>query len=336
METANGLMAEVFEKTLGFKIPQPIPVMTFKEALETYGTDKPDLRFDLQIRTLNHVLKETNFNVFKTVIDNKGIVAGICVPTEDKISRKRIDQLTEEAKKYGAKGLAFARYEGSELTGGIAKFLLESEKESLIKIFEMNDGDLLLIVADTCDVTYETLGMIRSELGNELNLAAKDEFRFIWITEFPLLEYSEEENRFVARHHPFTSTRRGDIEKLATRPEKALARAYDLVLNGSEIAGGSIRIHTKEMQEKMFEALGIGTEEAKAKFGFLLEALDYGTPPHGGIAFGFDRLLMLLTGSESIRDVIAFPKTTSALSLMDGAPAEVDQKQLKELHLKVI
>lgn len=336
METANGLMAEVFEKTLGIEIPRPVPVMTFKEALETYGTDKPDLRFDLQIRTLNDVLKTTNFNVFKTVIDNKGIVAGISVPAEDKISRKRIDQLTEEAKKYGAKGLAFARYDGSELTGGMAKFLSESEKESLIKIFEMKDGDLLLIVADTYDVTYESLGMIRSVLGNELNLAAKDAFCFIWITEFPLLEYSEEDNRFVARHHPFTSTRPEDIEKLATQPEKALARAYDLVLNGSEIAGGSIRIHTREMQKKMFDALGIGPEEAKAKFGFLLEALDYGTPPHGGIAFGFDRLLMLLTGSESIRDVIAFPKTTSALSLMDGAPAEVDQKQLRELHLKVI
>jgi aspartyl-tRNA synthetase len=310
--------------------------MTFRDAFETYGSDKPDLRYDLKIKTLNSLLKDTDFNVFRSALDNKGIVAGICIPKAESISRKRIDKLTEKARDAGAKGLAFARCEGAGLSGGIAKFLSETEKQALIDIFSMETGDLLLIVADTYEISYSTLGLIRVEIAEEHQLPEKDTYRFVWITEFPLFEYSEEEKRFVARHHPFTSARTDDLDKLLSEPQNVRARAYDLVLNGNEIAGGSIRIHRKDLQHKMFQALGIDKEEAQSKFGFLLEALEYGAPPHGGIAFGFDRLVMLMTGSESIRDVIAFPKTTSALSPMDGSPSEVDKKQLDELHLKLI
>ncbi len=334
MEIANGLVSEVFSRVLGYQVELPVPILTFKHAFETYGSDKPDLRYDLKIQTLNDIVKDSDFNVFRSAIDNNGRVAGICVKEAERISRKRIDKLTEKAKAAGAKGLAFARYDGADLTGGIAKFLSDAEKKTLIENYDMISGDLLLIVADTYQICYETLGMIRVAVAEELGLADDSQFRFAWITDFPLFEYSEEENRFVARHHPFTSAREDDMEKLEQAPESVLARAYDLVLNGNEIAGGSIRIHSREMQQKMFRALGIDAEEAQKKFGFLLEALEYGAPPHGGIAFGIDRLVMLLTGSASIRDVIAFPKTTSALSLMDGSPSEVDKQQLDELRLK--
>jgi aspartyl-tRNA synthetase len=336
MDIAGRLIAYVFEKSIGYKLALPIRRMTYYEAFETYGNDKPDLRFGLKIIKLNEIFAKTDFKVFSETLKNNGQIACIKVPNGCTFSRKKIDSIIDKSKDFGAKGLAYLKYENSELTAGISKFLNEREKKELKDKLNLVDGDLVLIVADNYNNTFEVLGQLRLFLAQDLNLLDKKAFEFIWITDFPLLEYSEDEQRYVARHHPFTSPRPDQIELLDKNPGQVIARAYDFVLNGSEIAGGSIRIHTKALQEKMFEALKIDPKEAEAKFGFLMQALDFGAPPHGGIAFGLDRLVMILTGSDSIRDVIAFPKTASALSLMDDSPSEVSKQQLEELKLRII
>ncbi len=335
MDVSSRLVQKLFKKILDYDVQLPIKKMSYKQAFETYGNDKPDLRFGLPIVTLNEVFEQSEFKVFRSVIDKNGVVGAIVVEEASKFSRKKIDKLTEKAKHFGAKGLAYLIYTNNEFKGSVAKFLTDSEKENLKQSLALKDNSLVLIIADSYERSYSVLGQLRLEVGNELNLVDNSKFEFVWIVDFPLLEWSEEQNRYVARHHPFTSPKEDQLELLETHPEKALARAYDLVVNGNEIAGGSIRIHRRELQERMFNVLKIDKQEAEAKFGFLLQALEYGAPPHGGIAFGLDRLVMLLTGSESIRDVIAFPKTSSALSLMDGAPSEVLEEQLAELHIKV-
>ena len=332
---ASKLIQHLFKAILNIDVQLPMPRMTYKEAFETFGIDKPDLRFDLAIKKLNEIFLTTGFKVFKDVIDAGGIVAGIRIPEGANFPRNRIDDIVEKAKVCGAKGLAWVKYQDSDFNSGISKFIDQNEKKELIKQLNLAENDLLIIVADKYEVTFDVLGQLRIVIAEELKLVNPDEYKFVWITNFPLLEFSDEENRYVARHHPFTSPRQDQGEILSTDPSKAIARAYDLVLNGNEIAGGSIRIHTKEMQEKMFDVLKIDKAEAELKFGFLMRALEFGAPPHGGIAFGLDRLIMLLTKSESIRDVIAFPKTASALSLMDDSPSEVSAKQLKELRIKI-
>ncbi|MBD3225989.1 MAG: aspartate--tRNA ligase [Caldithrix sp.] len=332
---AGGLIAHLFSEVLNVDIYLPIPQLSFKQAIETYGTDKPDLRFDLPIQTITDCFAETSFQVFQSVLENKGSIACLKLSGASRISRKQIDKYVDEAKKWGAKGLAHFKYQNSQFNGGISKFLNNSEKTMLREKLHLEDDDLILIVADRYDITYHVLGEIRLLLGLEYNMVHKEQFKFVWIVDFPLLEYDEEEGRHVARHHPFTSPLTEDMHLLDNHPQQVRARAYDLVLNGSEIAGGSIRIHTREQQQKMFTSLNIDKNEANSKFGFLMESLEYGAPPHGGIAFGLDRLVMIMTHSETIRDVIAFPKTTSALSLMDEAPSPISQRQLDELKLKI-
>ena len=336
IEISSRLVRELFKKTIGHDISLPIRRMTYREAFENYGNDKPDLRFGMPIVTLNDVFKQSEFKVFRSVIDAGGRIAALAVRPADAFSRKKIDGLADRAKELGAKGLAYLIHSQAGFKGSVAKFVSEKEQQALKETLSLGDENtLILIVADSYETTYPVLGQLRLEIGQQLGLMESGRFEFVWIVDFPLLEFSEEENRYVARHHPFTSPKQDHISLLDTAPEKVLARAYDLVVNGSEIAGGSIRNHQRALQEKMFEILKIGKEEARSKFGFLLDALEYGAPPHGGIAFGLDRLVMILTGAESIRDVIAFPKTSSALSLMDGAPSEVSPEQLAELKIKV-
>ena len=334
-ELAEGLTKHLFEKVLGYRLENQFQRMTYKEALETYGSDKPDLRFGLELKTLNQVFANTSFNAFKSVLESGGSVAGIKISDAKEYTRKKIDQLVEFAQKNGAKGLAFFRYSGGEISTGIAKFFNNEEKKNLIRIFDLKENDVCFIIADEYTATYNLLGTVRNRLAEELDLIDENAFKILWITDFPLLEFDPEEKRYVARHHPFTSPKKDEREKLSESPENVKARAYDLVLNGNEIAGGSIRIHDVETQRKMFNVLGISPEEAEEKFGFLMKALEFGAPPHGGIAFGLDRMMMLMLKANSIRDVMAFPKTSSGLSLMDDAPSAVDEKQLRELHLKL-
>lgn len=336
MDVASGLTQLLFKKVKNLDIELPLRKLSYKEAFEVYGSDKPDLRFDLRIKNLNSVFTNTEFNAFKSVIENGGEIACIKIEQGNNFSRKQVDNIIEDSKKAGAKGMAFFRYTENEIVNGIAKFLSDEEKTELKNQLNLNEGDLCLVIADSYEVTYSVLGVIRLKLAEQLNLIDPTRMELLWVVDFPLLEYSEDEKRYVARHHPFTSPVTEDLDKLETQPEKIKARAYDLVLNGNEIAGGSIRIHDTKIQEKMFKALGISKSEAEEKFGFLLNALKYGAPPHGGIAFGLDRLAMILTESESIRDVIAFPKTSSGLSLMDNCPSEVSTEQLRELKIKTL
>ncbi|MBN2424682.1 MAG: aspartate--tRNA ligase [Calditrichaceae bacterium] len=336
MTIADGLIRKIFKDIHGIDISTPIKKMSFQQAFETYGNDKPDLRFDMQIRKLNNLFKQTDFQVFKDVLSQNGHIAGLAIPDGSELPRNRIDRLVEEAKNYGANGLAYMKYQKNEFSAGISKFISDVEKKNIREAFPLKENDLLIMVAGKYEMVYSVLGQLRLDLGQELKLSDNSQIRFIWIVDFPLLEFSDEENRYVARHHPFTSPKPDQIDLLSEKPQEVLARAYDLVLNGNEIAGGSIRINTRKMQRKMFEALKISKEEAENKFGFLMKALDFGAPPHGGIAFGLDRLAMILAGGDSIRDVIAFPKTSSGLSLMDQAPSEVDNVQLRELHLKIL
>ena len=335
IDIASMLIADIFKKTINHNISLPIERMSYKESFERFGNDKPDLRIPFEIITLNEIFSESDFMVFKDIIKNKGRIAGINIKGGASFTRKKIDNMIDDRKRKGAKGLAFMKYKDNNFETGISKFVSEHEKNLLVEKFNMTDGDLLLILADDYNIVYPILGDLRLELAGELNLINENDYKFLWIVDFPLLEFSEEENRFIARHHPFTQPQVDDQNKFVTSPENILAKAYDLVLNGNEIAGGSIRIHQKKMQQKMFEILKISKKEAEQKFGFLLNALQYGAPPHGGIAFGMDRLIMLLTGAKSIRDVIAFPKTNSAYSLMEGAPSYVSENQMKDLHLKL-
>ena len=331
----EGMIATIFKEAIGVDVPLPMARMTYQEALARYGVDNPDLRFGLELVEISDLVAGCGFKVFADAVGNGGMVKAINVKGGATLSRKDLDELTEFVKIYGAKGLAWVKMTEEGWQSPIAKFFSADELAALNGRLEAQLGDLLLFVADSYKITNEALGRLRGHLGQRLSLAKKDDYRFVWVTDFPLLEWDEEARRHVAVHHPFTAPMDEDVPLLATDPGKARAKAYDLVLNGSEIGGGSIRIHDQAVQSQMFELMGIGEEEARVKFGFLLDALEFGAPPHGGIAFGLDRLTMILTGSESIRDVIAFPKTQKATCLMSEAPGAVDEKQLRELHIKL-
>jgi len=335
MEIGSELVKRVFKETLNRELTLPIQRMSYKHAFERFGSDKPDIRFEMEIHKLNETFANSEFQVFKNTLEAGGQIAAIVVKKGAELSRKKIDKLVDRSKELGAKGLAYWKYQQNQFNAGISKFISEPERQVAIDVLRLEENDLVLIVADNYDITFSVLGQLRLEIAEQLDIIPDNEFALLWITDFPLLEYNEDEQRYMARHHPFTSPKEDQLTLLEKEPEKVIARAYDLVLNGNEIAGGSIRIHTKELQEKMFDALKIDKQEAEQKFGFLMRALEYGTPPHGGIAFGLDRLVMLLVNADSIRDVIAFPKTSSALSLMDEAPSEVSETQLKELKLKL-
>jgi aspartyl-tRNA synthetase len=333
MET---LMTKLMKNVKGLEITAPFPRMSYTEAMNRFGSDKPDTRFGLELVDVCEFAKDSSFKVFAAAIENGGQVKAINVTgSADKYSRKDIDALTEFVGVYGAKGLAWLKVEADGLKGPIAKFFAEEDQTTLKKLLEANVGDLLLFVADKANVVADSLGALRLKLGKELNLIDQSIFNFLWITDWPLLEYDAEAGRYFAAHHPFTMPVRSDLELLNTDPSKVRAQAYDLVLNGYELGGGSLRIFERHVQEKMFEVLGFTKEEATAQFGFLLEAFEYGTPPHGGIAIGLDRLVMLLAGRTNLRDTIAFPKTASASDLLMEAPNEVSLDQLKDLHLSL-
>lgn len=335
MDIMEGMIAKVFRDALGIELTLPMSRLTYAEAMARFGVDNPDLRFGLELMEISALVKDCGFKVFADVVAGGGIVKLLNAKGCAGFSRKELDDLTEFVKIYGAKGLAYVKVQADgSWQSPIAKFFTTEEMDRIGSAAGLEPGDLLLFMADTWKVTNESLGRLRNLLGQKLGLARKDDYRFVWITDFPLLEWDGETRRHVAVHHPFTAPLDEDLPLLATEPGKARAKAYDLVLNGSEIGGGSIRIHDRDVQNKMFSLMGIGAEEAEEKFGFLLNALAYGAPPHGGIAFGLDRLIMLLTGSDSIRDVIAFPKTQKATCLMSEAPGEVDDLQLRELSIR--
>ncbi|MDF2891365.1 MAG: aspartate--tRNA ligase [Clostridia bacterium] len=334
MKVNEGLLQKLFKEILGIELQLPFNRLTYKEAMERYGSDKPDTRFGLELKNIGDIVANAEFKVFADTIANKGLIKAINAEgIGAKISRKEIDSLGEYVKVYKAKGLAWINVTEEGIKSPIAKFLKEEEMNAIVERMQAKVGDIIFIVADAPNVTDDALGQLRLEVGRRFNLIDASKYNFLWVTEFPLLEYDAEEDRYVAKHHPFTSPMDEDIPLLDTNPAEARAKAYDVVLNGYEIGGGSIRIHNQQLQEKMFGLLGFSSEEAWAKFGFLLEAFKYGTPPHGGLAFGLDRIIMLLTGTDNIKDVVAFPKTQTASCLMTNAPSPADAKQLEELKI---
>ena len=329
------MMAKIFKEVLNEKIPTPFPTLKYQEAIDRFGTDKPDMRIDMEIVDLAEIVRGTKFKVFAQVLESGGQIRALNIKNStDSLSRKALDDLTEVAKTYGAKGMAWIKVQENELQSPIIKFFDQEMLDRMLEKLQSKPGDTIVFIADTPKIVADALAHLRLAIAKLLNLVDESKNAFIWVTEFPLVEYDEIEKRHHAMHHPFTAPREEDLDKFESDPRSIKARAYDLVLNGNEIGGGSIRIHQKEVQEKMFKLLGIGKEEAEAKFGFLLDALQYGAPPHCGIAMGLDRIAMLLTGADSIRDVIAFPKTQKATCMMTQAPSDVDKKQLKELKLK--
>lgn len=330
------LLARLFKDIMNIEVPLPIPRMTWQEAMDRFGSDKPDVRFGMELTDVTEVVKDCEFVVFKGAIENGGSVRGINVKEQGAMPRKKIDKLVEFAKGYGAKGLAYiAVQEDGSVKSSFAKFMKEDEMAALIKAMGGENGDLLLFAADKTKLVWDVLGALRLELAKQLELFDKDEFKFLWITEFPLFEWSEEEGRYTAMHHPFTMPMEEDLEYLETDLGRVRAKAYDIVLNGNEIGGGSVRIFQSDIQSKMFECLGFTPEQAQEKFGFLLEAFKYGVPPHAGLAYGLDRIVMLMAKAESIRDVIAFPKIKDASCLLTNAPSEADAVQLQELGLEL-
>ncbi|MFJ7727061.1 aspartate--tRNA ligase [Neobacillus sp. NPDC097160] len=336
MGMMENMMSQLMLKVKGVEVPHAFPRMTYDEAMSRFGSDKPDTRFGLELVDLSEIVKESGFKVFASAVAGGGQVKAINVKgAADKYSRKDIDALTEFVAVYGAKGLAWLKVDVDGLKGPIAKFFSEEDTKDLMATLEVSEGDLLLFVADKKSVVADALGALRLKLGKELGLIDPSLFNFLWVTDWPLLEYDEEEGRYYAAHHPFTMPFREDLEYLDSDPSKVRAQAYDLVLNGYELGGGSLRIFERPIQEKMFSVLGFSPEDAKEQFGFLMNAFEYGTPPHGGIALGLDRLVMLLAGSTNLRDTIAFPKTASASCLLTNAPGEVSEAQLKELNLSL-
>ena len=337
IELNERLLYKVFKEVKGIEIELPIKRMTYKEAMDRFGVDKPDLRFGFELEDVSDLVKDSGFKVFSGAVESGGSVRGINVKGyEADFSRKDVDKLEKFVKDYRAKGLAWIRVTEDELKSPIAKFLSEEELDSIVERMDGKPGDLLLFVADKNSVVYDSLGNLRNEIARKLDLVDNKKLELVWITEFPLFEYDEEEERYVAMHHPFTHPMDEDIDLLESQPEKVRAKAYDIVINGDEIGGGSIRINNGDLQKKMFKALGLSEEESQDKFGFLIEAFKYGTPPHGGLAYGFDRLVMLLLETENIRDVIAFPKTQAATCLLTDAPTYVRDQQLEEIHIDFI
>jgi len=330
-ENMENMTRYVFKEVIGTNLPDPFPRISYDKAMSKYGSDKPDTRYELFLQNVKQFTDISEFNAFKSAECVKAIV----VSGGAKYSRKNIDELTDVVKTFNAKGLAWMKMEKGQLTGGISKFFGDDLQKELISSTGMCDGDIIFLIGDERSVTEKSLGALRVEIAKFEDLADKNDFKPLWVTDFPMFENDEKSGNLTFLHHPFTSPISSNIEDLDSDPLSMKARAYDLTMNGYEIAGGSIRIHSSELQNKVFSLLGLTVEEAKEKFGFLVEALSYGAPPHGGIAFGFDRLVMLLTGSNNIRDVIAFPKTTSALSLMDGSPDSVSEKQLDELNIQI-
>ncbi|MBT3715395.1 MAG: aspartate--tRNA ligase [Deltaproteobacteria bacterium] len=332
----EGLMVKLFEETISVKVETPFQRMTYQESMENYGSDAPDIRFDLKLKDISDIASECELRVFKQVVDKGGIVKAICVPGGADFSRKDLDDLTEFAQIYGAKGMAWIKRNQDGWQSPIGKFFTSKQKDALEERVGLNVGDLVLFCADNTKVVHDALGNLRKEIALRRGLINNSEYRFVWVTDFPLFEYSETEKSFSSSHHPFTMPDIDDLEKYGEQyPEKIRSRAYDVVLNGVEIGGGSIRIHREDIQTKIFRLLKLTDEEIESKFGFLMKALSYGAPPHGGIALGFDRIMMFLLKTDSIRDVIAFPKTQKAGCLMTDAPSEVETEQLDELHIRV-
>jgi aspartyl-tRNA synthetase len=331
----EGMLATVWKGIFDIDLPLPFPRMPYAEAMENYGCDKPDLRFGMPMVTITDTVAASGFKVFADVAARNGVVTALRVPDAETWSRKDLDGLTKVATDNGAKGLAWFKIGAEEWTGSAAKFLTAEEKVAIAAKTGAGVGDLLLVVADDAGPARQALGAVRLKVGDRLNLRDPNKWSFLWVTEFPMFEWDSNGNRPTATHHPFTSCVPEDQDLLETEPLKMRARAYDVILNGTELGGGSIRIHRRDIQARVFKALGLSDESARSKFGFLLDAFEYGAPPHGGIALGLDRLIMLMAGASSIRDVIAFPKTTSATDLMTASPSEVDDAQLKELHLQI-
>ncbi|MFG6118939.1 aspartate--tRNA ligase [Thalassobacillus sp. B23F22_16] len=335
MDMTERMMARIMIEVKGIELETPLPRMRYEEAMERFGSDKPDTRFGMELVNVSEVVKDSGFKVFSGAVTSGGQVSAINVKGQaDGFSRKDIDKLTEFVKGYGAKGLAWMKVDEAQWNGPIAKFFSEEELIGLGNAVHAEPGDLILFLADKTTVVQEGLGALRLMLGKQLELIDESKFNFLWVTDWPLLEYDEDAGRYFAAHHPFTMPEPEEVELLETDPAKVHAQAYDLVLNGYELGGGSLRIYNKELQDQMFEVLGFSKEEAEEQFGFLLEALEYGTPPHGGIALGLDRIVMLLAGRNNLRDTILFPKTASASCLLTEAPGEVSEAQLEELHLK--
>lgn len=333
MKMATELTCQIFKEVINVELPKIFPVMKYFDAMENYGSDKPDLRFEMPLKDFKEYSNASDFNAFNS---SESVKCLIIENVSDKYSRKVIDGLTDFAKHHGAKGLAWMKVSDSELVGGIAKFFNDDLQKKIITELSLKDNGIIFVIGDKQETVWQSLGALRIEIAKQENLIDKNLFKPLWIVDVPMFEWDEDEQRYSAMHHPFTSPKLEDLQKLKTDPKSVLSRGYDIVMNGYELGGGSIRIHKQDVQKQVFDLLGISSEEAQLKFGFLLEALKYGAPPHGGIAFGLDRIVMLLAGTDNIRDVIAFPKTTSATSLMDESPSVVSQKQLDELGIKLL
>jgi aspartyl-tRNA synthetase len=329
------LLSDVFKAVKGVELKRPFPRLSYRDTMERYGSDKPDTRFGLELKDVSDIARTSDFKVFLQAVEVGGQVKGFAAPGMAGLSRKEVDDLTNEAKVFGAKGLAWIKVTGEGFESPIAKFFKDGQVKAIAERLGARPGDLMMFIADSRKIVAETLGYLRLLMGKRLNLIDESKFNFLWVTDFPLVEWNPDEKRYDAMHHPFTAPKDEDLQFMESDPLKVRARAYDIVLNGAEIGGGSIRIHRSEIQSKMFGLLNIAEEEARKKFGFLLEALEYGAPPHGGLAFGLDRLTAILTGATSIRDVIAFPKTQKAICLMTEAPSRVAPAQLRELSIKL-